>query len=103
MNATFIFVFASLIRPGFDGHAYVEGKLKTWKWEDCKGDKRTTVELVASQMRILDSARKNANGATADASINEQPQGQANRGDVPFSLKLPREERGSGSPIYRRG
>ncbi len=65
-------------------HVYVEGKLQTRKWEDREGEKRTTVEVVASQMRILDSARKNGNGATVDASINEQPQGQPNSGDVPF-------------------
>ena len=65
-------------------HVYVEGKLKTWKWEDREGEKRTTVEVVASQMRILDSPRKNGNGATVDASINEQPQSQPNGGDVPF-------------------
>ena len=35
-------------------HVYIEGRLQTRKWSDREGDKRTTVEVVANQMRILD-------------------------------------------------
>src|SRR5436190_16595421 len=33
-------------------HVYLEGRLQTRKWSDREGDKRTTVEVVANQMRI---------------------------------------------------
>lgn len=46
-------------------HVYLEGRLQTRKWEDRQGEKRTTVEIVASQMRILDRAPSNGNGAKA--------------------------------------
>lgn len=46
-------------------HVYLEGRLQTRKWEDRQGEKRTTVEVVASQMRILDRAPSNGNGAKA--------------------------------------
>ena len=44
-------------------HIYLEGRLQTRKWEDRGGEKRTTVEVVASHMRILDRAPQNGNGA----------------------------------------
>ena len=37
-------------------HIYLEGRLQTRKWSSREGDKRTTVEVVANQMRILPSA-----------------------------------------------
>jgi single-strand DNA-binding protein len=46
-------------------HVYLEGRLQTRKWEDRQGEKRTTVEVVASQMRILDRAPNNGNSAKA--------------------------------------
>jgi single-strand DNA-binding protein len=49
-------------------HVYIEGRLQTRKWEDRGGAKRTTVEVVASQMRILDRLPKDGNGAKASES-----------------------------------
>ena len=46
-------------------HIYLEGRLQTRKWSDREGEKRTTVEVVAHQMRILDRGPKNGNGAAA--------------------------------------
>jgi single-strand DNA-binding protein len=62
-------------------HVYLEGRLQTRKWEDRGGEKRTTVEVVANQMRILDPAPNNGNGrktaessrATQDADENDNP------------------------------
>ena len=64
-------------------HIYLEGRLQTRKWSNREGDKRTTVEVVANQMRILDRAPKNGNGAKAD----ESPKGAepADEGDNPFN------------------
>ena len=44
-------------------HVYLEGRLQTRKWEDHQGEKRTTVEVVADQMRILDRAPNNGTGS----------------------------------------
>ena len=49
-------------------HVYIEGGLQTLKWEDREGEKHTTIEVVAHQMRILDRAPKNGNGEKADES-----------------------------------
>jgi single-strand DNA-binding protein len=42
-------------------HVYIEGRLQTRKRQDREGEKRTTIEVVANQMRILDRAPKNGN------------------------------------------
>ena len=64
-------------------HVYLEGRLQSRKWEDRQGEKRTTVEVVASQMRILDRAPNNGNGAKAPESpkIAQPP----DENDNPFS------------------
>jgi len=40
-------------------HVYIEGRLQTRKWAGREGEKRTTIEVVANQMQILDRAPKN--------------------------------------------
>ena len=64
-------------------HVYLEGRLQTRKWEDRQGEKRTTVEVVASQMRILDRASNNGNGAKAAESPKDNE--PADEDDNPFS------------------
>jgi single-strand DNA-binding protein len=64
-------------------HVYLEGRLQTRKWEDRQGEKRTTVEVVASQMRILDRWPNNGNGAKEAGSPNvTEP---ADENDNPFN------------------
>ena len=64
-------------------HVYVEGKLQSRKWADREGEKRTTVEVVANQMRILDRAPKNGSGAKAAESPKaEEP---VDESDNPFN------------------
>jgi len=77
-------------------HVYIEGRLQTRKWSDREGDKRTTVEVVANQMRILDRAPKNGNGGKvvestkavehADEGDNpfNEPQSETSDQDIPF-------------------
>jgi single-strand DNA-binding protein len=64
-------------------HVYIEGRLQTRKWSDREGDKRTTVEVVANQMRILDRAPKNGNGAKVVESMKAAE--PADEGDNPFN------------------
>jgi single-strand DNA-binding protein len=60
---------------------YVEGRLQTRKWDDREGQARTTVEVVASQMKILDTGRKNGNGATGADSVDDLSQAVPDSGD----------------------
>jgi single-strand DNA-binding protein len=64
-------------------HVYLEGRLQTRKWKGPEGDQRTTIEVVANQMQILDRAPKNGNGAKATES--SKPAEPADGGDNPFN------------------
>ena len=64
-------------------HVYLEGRLQIRKWEDRQGEKRTSVEVVASQMRILDRAPDNGNGA--NAVDPPEPTESADENDNPFN------------------
>ena len=84
---------------------YIEGKLQTSEWEDRDGNKRFTLEVIASEMRMLGTKADNydspGTGAPASGGYNSpaasppppqsQPQGgqsfQSNsvqEDDVPF-------------------
>jgi single-strand DNA-binding protein len=64
-------------------HVYLEGRLQTRKWSDREDDKRTTVEVVANRMQILDRAPKNGNGTKpAESSKIAEP---VDEGDNPFT------------------
>ena len=64
-------------------HVYIEGRLQTRKWEDRGGEKRTTIEVVANQMQILDRAPRNGNGTkVAESSKPVEP---VDESDNPFS------------------
>jgi single-strand DNA-binding protein len=54
---------------------YVEGRIQSRQWDDREGQKRTTVEIVANNFRML-GGRGDAGGAGAPASANE-PEGHA--------------------------
>jgi len=43
---------------------YIEGKLQTRKWQDQNGIDRYTTEIVASEMKMLDSRQCEAQGDT---------------------------------------
>ncbi len=64
-------------------YVYIEGRLQTRKWEDREGEKRTTIEVVANQMRISDRGPKNGNGAKAAES--SKPAEPLDEGDNPFN------------------
>jgi single-strand DNA-binding protein len=59
-------------------HAFVEGRLQCRNWEDRNGEKRTIVEVLAQEIRILDSAGRNGKEKPA------APETQDNLEDVPF-------------------
>ena len=59
-------------------HAFVEGRLQCRNWEDRNGEKRTVVEVLAQEIRILDSAGRNGKGKPV------APETQDDLEDVPF-------------------
>jgi len=65
---------------------YVEGRIQTRAWEDKEGNKRSTTEIIAANMQMLDS--KGQRGG--DGSLEEPPlahpgaDGPLPEDDVPF-------------------
>jgi single-strand DNA-binding protein len=55
---------------------YIEGRLQTREWEDKSGQKRTTTEIVASDMRMLGSKSESA-AAAASGSTTRAPEAEA--------------------------
>ena len=64
-------------------HVYLEGRLQTRKWKGPEGEKRSTIEVVANQMQILDRAPKNGNGAKA--AEPSKPAEPVDESDNPFN------------------
>ena len=61
---------------------YVEGSLRTRKWQDQSGNDRYTTEIVASDMQMLDS-RGDQGGGSGDNfdSYNQMPEAQGFGGE----------------------
>src|ERR1035437_6386045 len=64
-------------------HVYLEGRLQTRKWKGPEGEMRTTTEVVANQMQILDRAPKNGNGTKKEEPSNTV--GPVDEVDNPFN------------------
>lgn len=56
---------------------YLEGSLRTRKWQGQDGNDRYTTEIVASEMQMLDSRGDGAGGFAPQAGQAMAPQGQA--------------------------
>ena len=54
-------IAAEYLRKG--SKVYVEGSLRTRKWQDQSGQDRYTTEIVANEMQMLDSRNMNQDGA----------------------------------------
>jgi single-strand DNA-binding protein len=54
---------------------YIEGRLQTRDWEDKSGQKRTTTEIVASDMRMLGSKGESA-AAAAPGGTTRAPEAE---------------------------
>jgi single-strand DNA-binding protein len=59
-------IAAEYLRKG--SQVYIEGKLRTRKWQDKEGKDRWTTEIVADEMQMLGS--KGGGGASAGASAD---------------------------------
>jgi single-strand DNA-binding protein len=70
-------ISAEYLRKG--SKVYIEGSLRTRKWQDNNGQDRYTTEIVASEMQMLDSRNAEAAPAPVQQQINEVPED-----DIPF-------------------
>lgn len=64
---------------------YIEGKLKTRKWQDQNGQDRYTTEIIADQMQMLDS-KDDDNRGQNDYGSNQPPARQQDDFDDPDSI-----------------
>jgi single-strand DNA-binding protein len=63
-------IAAQYLRKG--SKVYVEGSLRTNKWQDKDGVERYTTEIIANEMQLMDS--KGSGTASYDGSSDEAPQ-----------------------------
>jgi single-strand DNA-binding protein len=62
---------------------YVEGSLRTRKWQGQDGQDRYTTEIVASEMQMLDS--RGGPGGSGGSGGYDSPQGSTGQGSAPKS------------------
>lgn len=63
---------------------FVEGRIQTRAWEDKEGNKRSTTEIVASDMRMLDSKGQRGEGSAEEPPFHPGADGPLPEDDVPF-------------------
>lgn len=66
---------------------YIEGQLRTRKWQDQSGNDRYTTEIVASDMQMLDSRSRENHQAPAQQQSGPPPSnaGGEFEDDIPFN------------------
>lgn len=78
-------IAAEYLRKG--SQVYIEGKLRTRKWQDKDGNDRYTTEIVADEMQMLSGRSGGGAPAMSDsppASAAVQPSGDEFDDDIPF-------------------
>ena len=58
---------------------YVEGRLKTRKWQDKEGQDRYTTEIIAEEMQLLGSREGGGGGGSGDVEFSGSASGAASR------------------------
>jgi single-strand DNA-binding protein len=72
---------------------YVEGILRTRKWQDKNGIERYTTEIIANEMQMLDAKGGNgsSNGHTSERKVSTSESGGASEGidngEVPLDIE----------------
>lgn len=74
------------------GKVYVEGALRTRKWQDQSGADRYTTEIVASEMQLLDSRGGSDNQAAPQQQASSVPQIPTGYVMTPKSMNTPYAE-----------
>ena len=68
---------------------YVEGSLRTRKWQDKNGNDRYTTEIIASEMQMLGSRGGGSAPAGAPSQKASEPAGSADSGASEFDDDIP--------------
>ena len=70
---------------------YIEGKLRTRKWEDQNGQDRYTTEIIADKLEMLGSAQGNSNNNWATESAGTVKQAKTHAQKAAENLQTPDE------------
>ncbi|MFM9881845.1 MAG: single-stranded DNA-binding protein [Burkholderiales bacterium] len=76
---------------------YVEGRLKTRKWQDKEGNERYTTEIVADQMQLLGSRGAGSGGGDMPPRDVDGAPSQDSGGGAPRSAAKPASAKPAGS------
>jgi single-strand DNA-binding protein len=81
-------ISAEYLRKG--SQVYIEGSLRTRKWQDKEGKDRYSTEIVAREMQMLGS-RQGGSARSDNKSTDEQraPMGTPSTNDEPFDDDIP--------------
>ena len=63
---------------------YIEGRIQTRQWEDRDGNKRYTTEIVAREMKMLDTRGQQSGGGGYDAPPVPEPTVPSDMEEPPF-------------------
>ena len=74
-------IAAEYLRKG--SQVYIEGRIRTRKWQDKDGNDRWTTEIVANEMQML-GGRTGGSGAPAKAAEEAGPPAGDFDDDIPF-------------------
>lgn len=81
---------------------YVEGRLRTRKWQDQNGQDRYTTEIQGDVMQMLGARNQNAGGSPSDMGATPQPSYQArqtnNGGNYQSSRPAPQQAAPQAEP-----
>ena len=81
-------VAAQYLRKG--SQVYIEGRLRTRKWQDKSGADRYTTEIVGSDLQLLGKGdgQRSERPAQAKAQAQQQASGDEFNDDIPFAFVL---------------
>lgn len=68
-------IAAEYLRKG--SQVYIEGKLRTRKWQDKQGQDRYTTEIIADEMQMLGGGRGGGGGSAPASQGSSSPSGPA--------------------------
>ena len=78
-------IAAEYLRKG--SQVYIEGRLRTRKWQDKSGNDRYTTEIVANEMQMLGSRAGGAGGEASRESARSAPRAARDPSEAPATAR----------------
>lgn len=69
--------------------AYIEGRIRTRKWQDQSGQDRYTTEIIADQLQLLDSKASSGGGGDSSSEYESTPRPSAPHRPAPAAARSP--------------